>query len=72
MDALFHEQMAHDLTLLGSAEYAGRVGTFEEANYEARGYFRPQTDCVMFTRDEMPFCAVCHHAIEQILDLYSA
>jgi hypothetical protein len=25
----------------------------------------------MFTRDNVPFCAVCRRAIEQILDLYS-
>ena len=45
------------------------MGTFEGANYEARGYYRPQTDCIMFTRDEVPFCAVCRRAIETILDL---
>jgi hypothetical protein len=72
MDALFREQMAHDMALLGSGPYASRVGAFEGANYEARGYFRPQADCVMFTRDTVPFCAVCRRAIEQILDLYSA
>ena len=25
----------------------------------------------MFTRDNVPFCAVCRRAIEQILDLYA-
>ena len=33
--------------------------------YEARGYYRPQADCVMFTRNEVPFCAVCRRALEQ-------
>jgi hypothetical protein len=72
MDALFREQMAHDMALLGRGPHAGRVGAFEGANYEVRGYFRPQADCIMFTRDPVPFCAVCRRAIEQILDLYSA
>jgi hypothetical protein len=71
MDALFREQMAHDMALLGRGPHAGVVGAFEGANYEARGYFRPQADCIMFTRDEVPFCAVCRRAIERILDLYS-
>lgn len=38
---------------------------------EARGYFRPQADCIMFTRDNVPFCLVCRSAIEQILDLHT-
>ena len=71
MDALFKEEMAHDHPLLNTGPHAGKIGAFEGANYEARGYFRPQTDCIMFTRDEVPFCAVCRRAIETILDLYT-
>ena len=47
--------------------YAGKVGAFEGANYEARGFFRPQADCIMFTRDQVPFCAVCRRAIGRVL-----
>lgn len=72
MDALFREQMAHDMALLGTGPHAGTVGAFEGANYEARGYFRPEVDCIMFTRDRVPFCAVCRRAIERVLDLYTA
>lgn len=71
MDALFREQMAHDTALLGKGAHAGVVGAFEGANYEAKGFFRPQADCIMFTRDEVPFCAVCRRAIERVLDLYT-
>ena len=52
-------------------ERAHRVGAFEGANYESRGFYRPQADCIMFTRDNVPFCAVCRRAIEAILDLYA-
>jgi hypothetical protein len=72
MDALFREQMDHDLKLLASGEHAHKVGAFEGANYEVRGYYRPQADCIMFTRDRVPFCAVCRRAIEAIVDLYAA
>ena len=65
------EQMAHDTALLGGSPHAHEVGAFEGANYEARGFFRPQVDCIMFTRDEVPFCAVCRRAIERVLDLYA-
>jgi hypothetical protein len=71
MDALFREQMAHDTALLGKGAHAHVVGAFEGANYEARGYFRPEVDCIMFTRDPVPFCVVCRRAIERVLDLYS-
>jgi amino acid transporter len=71
MDALFREEEQHDTTLLNEGPYAGKVGAFEGANYEARGYFRPQADCIMFTRDNVPFCAVCRRAIAQIIDLYT-
>ena len=40
-------------------------------NYEAKGYFRPQVDCIMFTRDRVPFCAVCQRGIERVIDLYA-
>jgi hypothetical protein len=72
MDALFREQQAHDTALLASGPYAGKVGAFEGANYLERGYYRPQEDCIMFTRDDVPFCAVCRRAIEVVLDLYTA
>jgi hypothetical protein len=72
MDALFEEEKAHETKMLASEKYAGRVGAFEGANYESKGYFRPQTDCVMFSRDDVPFCAVCQNAINRIIDLYAA
>ncbi len=71
MDALFLEEEKRDTALLNEGPHAHVVGAFEGANYEARGYYRPQADCIMFTRDNVPFCAVCRRAIEQILDLYS-
>jgi hypothetical protein len=69
MDALFRDEEKRDTALLNEGPHAGKVGAFEGANYEARGYYRPQADCIMFTRDNVPFCAVCRRAIAQILDL---
>jgi len=71
MDALFREEEQHETTLLNEGPDRKRVGAYEGANYEARGYYRPQSDCVMFTRDNVGFCAVCRRAIAQILDLYT-
>jgi hypothetical protein len=70
MNALFREELARTSAQLGSGPFAGKVGAFEGANYEAKGYYRPQADCIMFTRDQVPFCAVCRRALEQTLDSY--
>jgi hypothetical protein len=37
--------------------------------YESRGYYRPEVDCIMFTRSEQ-FCAVCRRALERVIDTY--
>ncbi|MGA2738952.1 MAG: IgA Peptidase M64 [Bryobacteraceae bacterium] len=71
MEALFREERAKSTALLASGPYGHAVGAFEGAMYEGRGYYRPQADCIMFTRDEGGFCAVCRRAIERIIDLYS-
>jgi len=71
MDVLFRSEMARDVALLNAKPHGGVVGAFEGANYEAKGYYRPQSDCIMFTRDPVPFCPVCRRALEQVLDLYT-
>jgi hypothetical protein len=71
MDALFTRQRDWEEKFLGSQQFAGKVGAFEGAMYEPRGYFRPQADCVMFTRDRVPFCAVCQHALTEVIELYA-
>jgi hypothetical protein len=54
---------------LSDGPYANKVGAFEGAMYETQGYYRPQQRCIMLSGAE--FCAVCRHAIEEIIDLYS-
>jgi hypothetical protein len=71
MNALFSEELARDTALLDSPALKGKVGAFEGANYEAKGYYRPQSDCIMFTRDDVGFCAVCRRALQETLDLYA-
>ncbi|HYI00603.1 IgA Peptidase M64 [Hyalangium sp.] len=71
MDALFTSQRDWEEKFLGSQKFAGKVGAFEGAMYEARGYYRPQADCVMFTRDRVPFCSVCQHTLTEVIDLYA-
>ncbi len=71
MDNLFKEERAKEDRLLAQDKYSDRVGAFEGANYEAHGYYRPQENCIMFTRHDA-FCAVCRRAIERIIGMYAS
>jgi hypothetical protein len=70
MSALFLEDLAHTNALFSTAQYRRDVGAFEGANYEARGYYRPEMQCLMFDRSET-FCKVCQDGISTIIDLYA-
>jgi hypothetical protein len=70
MEALFREELEHEAGMFAREKYAGRVGAFEGANYEAKGFYRPEVDCIMFTRTDR-FCAVCRRAVERVIDLYA-
>jgi hypothetical protein len=71
MNALFREQEQWEKTFLASETFAGKVGAFEGASYESTGLYRPELDCIMFTRNPVGFCRVCRRGIERIVDLYS-
>jgi hypothetical protein len=71
VDAHFRDQLAWDSKFLSSMKFSGKVGAFEGASYEARGLYRPEADCIMFTRDPVGFCRVCRRAIGRIIDQYA-
>jgi hypothetical protein len=70
MEALFREELEHEKKMFAAEKHAGQVGVFEGAMYEARGYYRPEIDCIMFTRTDR-FCHVCRLAIERVIKMYS-
>ena len=70
MEALFREELAHEEKMFAAEKYFGKVGAFEGAMYEPRGYYRPEVDCIMFSRTDH-FCKVCRAAIERIIKMYS-
>ena len=51
--------------------FAGKVGAFEGAGYEARGLYRPEAACIMGSRKVTDFCRVCQRAINRIIDLHT-
>ena len=72
MDEYFAEVKQWSSGFLGSQQHVGNVGAFQGASYEATGLYRPEVDCIMFTRDDVGFCRVCSRAIERVIDLYSS
>ncbi len=70
MDELFRKEREKEDAMLASQKYAGKVGAFEGANYETKGYYRPEVDCIMFTRSQR-FCVVCRRAIERVIGMYA-
>jgi hypothetical protein len=68
MSALFREESAFETKLFASARYASAVGAFQGANYDANAFYRPAIDCIMFTRNHVPFCPVCRRAISHVID----
>jgi hypothetical protein len=70
MNALFRQGETRESQLFAREKYRDRVGAFEGANYESHGYYRPQLNCIMFTRT-MTFCAVCRRAVSRVIDFYT-
>lgn len=71
MDRLLQEEEKREATLLSDEKFASKVGAFEGADYEPRGYYRPEVNCIMFTRHPS-FCAVCRRGIEKIIGMYAS
>lgn len=71
MSALFREEQLATTKLLRSSPNADALGAFQGANYDARAFYRPAIDCIMFTRNEVPFCRVCQRALAEVIDRHS-
>lgn len=70
LDSLSRAQRDRERELLRGAAYSGKVGAFEGASYEAVGLYRPQVECIMFTRSR-DFCRVCGRAIVRVIEQYT-
>jgi hypothetical protein len=70
MEDLFIRQMNKENEFFAAEQYKDRVGAFEGANYNAKGMYRPQLDCIMYTRHNV-FCKVCERSIINVINQYS-
>jgi len=70
MEALFMRQLQQEDEYFAAEQYQDKVGAFEGAGYLAKGLYRSQIDCIMYTR-HMQFCKVCQQSLEDVINLYS-
>ena len=61
------EHVASAEARINTSPFFDQVGAFEGAGYTSKGMYRPALDCIMFSRGEKPFCAVCRRAIERTI-----
>ena len=67
--AEYEKSTSNKSKLLENDPYAGKVGAFEGANYLSNGMYRPEVDCIMFSKS-LRFCKVCERGLNQVIDLY--
>jgi len=67
MEDLFTRQMQQENTLFMNEKYKDKIGAFEGAGYMAKGLYRPQIDCIMYSR-HLTFCKVCSRSIEDVIN----
>jgi hypothetical protein len=67
MEDLFTRQMEEENRYFAKENYKDKVGAFEGAGYMAKGLYRPQVDCIMYTR-HLTFCQVCSRSISRVID----
>ncbi len=70
MEDLFVRQMNRENEFFSAEKYKDKVGAFEGANYNQTGLYRPQLDCIMYTRHNT-FCKVCQRSIVDVILQYS-
>jgi hypothetical protein len=71
MTQLFRREIDIEMKLFATAEHKSKVGVFQGANYDARAFYRPELDCIMFSRNPVPFCRVCQRALSQQIDRHA-
>jgi hypothetical protein len=70
-EALMREVKTTSTAFLRGQPHYGKVGAFEGSAYMAKGLYRPEIDCIMFTRNPSTFCKVCERAVDRAIDAYA-
>ena len=70
MENLFDRQLNKENELFSKEKYQNKVGAFEGGGYSQYGLYRPELDCIMYTR-HIKFCKVCSNTLEAVIDEYA-
>jgi hypothetical protein len=70
MNALFRSNQEIVEGMFSAAVHDAEIGAFEGAGYQAKGLYRSEMNCIMFTRTT-DFCQVCDAAIRLVIDEYT-
>ena len=68
VEKFMDDERLRQAALLANGAGGRRVGLFEGAHGYAKGVFRSEVDCIMFSLQTEHFCAACSAAIERMLD----
>jgi hypothetical protein len=66
-EALMRDIKSRTAAQLATEPQRGRVGAFQGSMYEAKALYRPEVDCIMFSRNPTNFCRVCERALERAI-----
>jgi hypothetical protein len=72
VEKLMSAERERQAALLGEDRGRRRVGYFEGAAGYAKGVFRSELDCIMFSLQTDYFCRACASAIERMIDAHTA
>ena len=70
-ERLSQKHAAEADAFLRKSRYWDKVGAFEGAGYSSEGLFRPQLDCLMFSKGTKPFCKVCEDAVLRMIRYFT-
>lgn len=68
IEKLMDNERKRQAALLAKSGNLRRVGYFEGANGYAKGAFRAEVDCIMFSLQTEYYCGACSTAIERMID----
>ncbi len=70
VEQFMEQERQRQTALLAKNHPARKVGYYEGANGYAKGIFRSEADCIMFSLQTQYFCAACSAVIERMIDAH--
>jgi hypothetical protein len=56
---------------LRNSRFWNKTGAYEGAGYSSKDMYRPELDCLMFSKGTKPFCSVCEKHVEDVIKFYT-